>query len=52
MEGFTGLNIHSFSPMKFFTGILLRCLGQQCLIAKYSRENFCSTLKNRESLAQ
>ena len=45
---------------KFFMGILSRCLGQQCLlfnyhgIAKYSQENFCSTLKNyenRESLA-
>ena len=44
-----------FQPYEFFTGILLRCLGQQCYyltIAKYSQENFCSTLKNCESSAQ
>ena len=46
---FTKLNIHGFSPMKFFTEILLQCLGQWCLlfnyIAKYLRENFHGTLK-------
>ena len=28
MERPVGLNICGFSPMKFFTGILLWCLGQ------------------------
>ena len=27
VQRFAGLNIRSFSPMKFFTGILLRCLS-------------------------
>ena len=54
VERFAGLNIHGFHPMKFFTEILLQCLGQQCLllyviIAKYSREYFCGTLKNYEN---
>ena len=57
-EKFAGLNIHSFSPMEFFVGILSWCLGQKCLlfnITKYSQENFRGTLKNcenRGSLAQ
>ena len=55
MEKFTGLNIHGFRPIKIFAGILSRCHGQHVYyltIAKYSQENFRSTLKNRESLAQ
>ena len=48
-EKFTGLNIHSFSPMKLFTEILSQCLGQQCLVFnysyKYSQENFAVLLK-------
>ena len=51
-ERFTGLNIRGFSPMNFFMEILSQCLGQQCLLFNYRRKNFCSTLKNRESLAQ
>ena len=27
---------YGFSPMKFFTGILVQCLGQQCLLFNYS----------------
>ena len=52
---FAGLNIHGFSPIKFFMGVLLQCLGQGAYyltIGKYSRENFHGTLKNHESLAQ
>ena len=45
-ERFTGLNICGFSPMKFFTRIFLRYLGQQCVIF------FCGTLENHESSAQ
>ena len=38
VERFTGLNIHSFSPMKFFAGILLWCLGQlHLLLFNYSK---------------
>ena len=41
-ERFAGLNIHSFSPMKFFTGILefvatLASSVYYLTIAKYSR---------------
>ena len=53
MERFTGLNIHGFSPKKFFVEILSRWI-YYLLIAKYSQENFDVTLKNhknRESLA-
>ena len=53
-ERFAGLNIRGFSPMKFFTEIILQCIGHQCLLftlAKNAPENFRSTLKNRESLA-
>ena len=55
VERFTGLNIHSFSPMKFFAEILSQCISHQCLyyylpIAKNSQENFCGTLKNRKNL--
>ena len=35
VKTFAGLNIRGFSPMKFFAGILLQCLGQQCLLFKY-----------------
>ena len=56
---FAGLNIRGISPIKFFTWIFSRCLGQGCwlfnytyIIAKCSRENFRGILKNRESLAQ
>ena len=35
VERFTGLNIHSFSPMKFFAEILSWCIGQQCLLLTY-----------------
>ena len=37
VKRFTGLNIRGFSPMKFFMETLLRCLGQQCLLFKYSQ---------------
>ena len=37
IERFTGLKNHSFSPMKVFAGILLQCLGQQCLLFTYSK---------------
>ena len=33
---FAGLNICGFSTMKFFMGILSRCLGQQCLLFNYN----------------
>ena len=36
VERFSGLNIHSFSSMKFLVGILSQCLGQQCLLFNYS----------------
>ena len=52
VERFAGLNI---GPMKFFVRILSRSFGQRVYylaIAKYSQENFCGMLKNRESLAQ
>ena len=35
-EGFSGLNIHSFNPIKIFTGIFSRFLGQSCLLFNYS----------------
>ena len=37
VERFTGLNIHSSNPMKFFTGILLQCLGQRCSLSIYEK---------------
>ena len=40
---FAGLNIHGFSTMKFFMGILLLCFGQWCLLFMYSQENFHGT---------
>ena len=52
---FTGLNICSFSPMKFlredFCGPLASSV-YYLTIAKYSQKNFRGTLKNCESLAQ
>ena len=36
MEIFAGLNICGFSPIKFITGVLSQCLGQQCLLFNYS----------------
>ena len=36
VERFAGLNIRGFSPVKFFTEIFLRCLGQQYLLFNYS----------------
>ena len=55
MERFAGLNIHGFSPMKFlrkyFCGALATSV-HYLPIAKNSRENFRSKLKNRKSLAQ
>ena len=30
VERVAGLNIHGFSPMKFFAEILLQCIGHQC----------------------
>ena len=54
-ERFAGLNIRSFSAIKVFTEILMRCLGHKCsLFSKikerrlYSWKNFCSTPENRE----
>ena len=58
VEKFAGLNIRGFSAIKFFTEIISRCIGHQCLfvpIAKNLQENFHGTLKNcknYESLAQ
>ena len=52
VERFAGLNICGFSPLKIFVGILSQCLSQQCLLFKYSWENFSGTLKHCESLAQ
>ena len=49
-ERFAGLNIHGFGPIRFFTEIFLQCLGQQCLLFKYSWENFCGTLKNHKTV--
>ena len=37
VERYTGLKIHSFSPMMVFTGILSQCLGQQCLLFNHSK---------------
>ena len=54
-ERFARLNIHSFSLMKFFTEILLRCpwpaVFINLTIVTYSWKNFRGTLKNHESLA-
>ena len=36
-ERFAGRNIRGFSPMKFFTRIFSRCLGQRCLLFNYSQ---------------
>ena len=36
VERFAGLNICSFSPMKFFAEILSRCIGHQCSLLTYS----------------
>ena len=36
VERFPEINMHGFSPMKLFTGILWRCLDQQCLLCNYS----------------
>ena len=36
VERFTGLNIRSFSPMKFFTETISQCIGHQCLLFTYS----------------
>ena len=48
---FAELNIHGFSPMRFFTGILHSTLAS-CVYylttAKYSWENFHGTLKNHD----
>ena len=33
-----GLNIHGFSPMKFFKGMLLQWLGQKCLLFSIFKE--------------
>ena len=55
VERFTGLNICSFSPMKFFAEIFHSALATSVYylpITKNSRENLCGTLKNRKSLAQ
>ena len=61
MERFAGLNICGFGLMnsKFFMGILSWSLSHHCLLFnysyKYSRENYCGTLKNHKnpiSLAQ
>ena len=52
MERFAGLNICSFSPMKFFMEVLLQCLDNQYLLPKYSRKDSHGTLENRKSLAQ
>ena len=38
MERFSALNICNFSPMKFFTEILSRCIGHQCLLLIYSKK--------------
>ena len=51
VQRFPWLNIRSFSPMKFFAGILLQSLASSvyCLItAKHSLENFHGTLKMRK----
>ena len=58
LERFPGLNICSFSRMKFVTGILLQYLASSVsylTIAMYSWEDFHITLKNHKnhkSLAQ
>ena len=36
MERFAGLNIHDFSPMKFFAEVFSQCIGLQCLLLTYS----------------
>ena len=45
MERFTGLNIHGFSHMKFFTEILSRCIGHQCLLPKIHKKTFTVSSK-------
>ena len=54
-ERFAGLNVHVFNPIEVFVEILLRCLGQKCLLFSiikerylYSQGNFHDTLENRE----
>ena len=36
VEKLAGLNIHGFSPMKFFTETLSWYIGLQCLLLAYS----------------
>ena len=52
VETFAGLNIHSFSPMKFsreyFCGALASSVYYST-IAKYSQKNFRGTFKNHEN---
>ena len=52
---FAGLIVHFFNFIEVFAEILSRCLGQKSLLFStikerhlYSRENFRSTLENRE----
>ena len=47
MERFAGINICSFSPIKAFTEILSRCLGQRCTLLNrraYNHEKTFSVL--------
>ena len=57
VEGFAGLNIRGFSPIKFFVEVPSWCIGHQYSLLTYknSRENFRVELKNcenHESLVQ
>ena len=40
MERFTGLNIHSFSLIRSFVGVLLRFLGHKCLLFSIIKERY------------
>ena len=46
VERFTGLNIRSFNPPKVFAEILLRCLGQNCLLLHIIKERCLYSWKN------
>ena len=53
MERFTGLNIRSFSPVKFSRKYFCDALASSVYyltIAKYSQENFHSTLKTAKTV--
>ena len=50
MERFAGLHICSFNPIEVFCEIVLRCLGQKCLLISINKERCLSQKKFRDTL--